>query len=89
MVFRVKLSDAGKKHRSELKPEIRELIDEAIDDIEEEGPNHDKVGFLTDQRFSDTLLYRYKLIEGEANHRIIFDILDDKEIRIFDLGHRE
>ena len=89
MGFEVKLSDKAKQHRKELEPRIKNLIDDAIDNIEQEGPNHEKVGFLTDQRFSDTLLYRYKILEGEANHRIIFDVIENAKIRIFDLGHRD
>lgn len=89
MVFEVKLSDAAKKHRKELDEDIRDIVDEAIDDIKEEGPNHENAGFLSDQRFSDTVLYRYKLVEDKANHRIIFDFVEGKTIRIFDLGHRD
>lgn len=89
MGFEIKLSDKAKQHRKELNPEIKDLIDNAIDNIEKEGLNHEKVGFLTDQRFSDKMLYRYKLIEGKTNHRIIFDVVENTKIRIFDLGHRD
>jgi len=64
-------------------------VDKALEKIKEEGMNAKNVKMISNSRFQHEFVWRYKLKSEDINHRIIFDHLQNGEIKILMLARRD
>jgi len=69
----------------ELEREEAEEIVELIEEVAEQGFNHDKVKMIKDR--NGDWVYRLKVDREPSNHRVFLDYIDG-ELKILDILHR-
>lgn len=69
----------------ELERQKAEEIIELIEEVAEQGFNHDKVKMIKDR--NGNWVYRLKVDKDNTNHRAFLDYIDG-ELKILDIMHR-
>ena len=69
----------------ELEQEKAEEIVEAIEEVAEQGFNHDRVKMIKDR--NGNWVYRLKVDKDNTNHRVFLDYIDG-ELKILDIMPR-
>lgn len=75
----------AKQSLEELDKEQAEEIIELIEELVEQGFNHDKVKMIKDRNAD--WVYRIKVDEDNTNHRVFIDYIEG-ELKILDILHR-
>ncbi len=71
----------------DLDEEVREIIEEKIKEVRENGIfKHRNVGIVHDEEWGE--IWRIKAKNAIANHRVFFDIQDNKMV-VLDVLHRD
>lgn len=71
----------------DLNKEVQRKIVEKVEKLEEEGTNIEEVGKAS-RKDMNIEVWRLKVKEEDIDHRVIFDIVDDK-ILLIAAGHRD
>lgn len=80
------LKESAKKTLEELDVEKAEYILTIIEEVTEEGLEHDKVKLIQDR--NGQWLYRIKIVSEICNYRAFVDYIDGK-LEILDILHRD